>query len=81
MHRGYELIAFMRIADGMNYLADVLTPIPLEWIKSWLASIHDVRDLTPQQQAMKQLHIEVITAYIKAREFAENDSIEKAKNN
>lgn len=77
-----DFLVFSKIADVANYMADTLQIIPIASLKDWIQQQRGMTDdLTPQQQAMQLFHIEFIEAYIKAREYAQNNADQQITNN
>ena len=74
-------LVFMFVSKAMNTFVDGLQPVPLQYLKDWLRTIKEVEVETPGGIAMRQFHTDVIEAYIKAREYAQNDRIDNIKNN
>jgi hypothetical protein len=72
---------FVFVANGVNEFVDALKPVPLDLLKLWLIETKLIECDTPKQAAMKTLHIELVEAFIKAREYVRKTETSNIKNN
>jgi hypothetical protein len=75
------MMIFMRVKAAVDKFVTELQPVPIKMLKDWLVDTNAVQGLSPQQNAMRVFHVEVLEALIKAREFAQNDLEQYTKNN
>jgi hypothetical protein len=77
-----DMFVFVHIADVADYMADRLKVVPIEMLKAWIRDQRAMADdFTPQQLQMQAFHIEIIEAYIKAREYTQSRVDQQIKNN
>ena len=81
MNKMQEMVVFMGVVNVMNYMTEILQPIPLDALREWIKSTNKIPLETKHQEVMRLFHVEVIEAYIKAREYAQTNADQKIKNN